>query len=55
MKIIYDINQEGYYIKLDNKESTTWVDTNNISEVREEFIDRMARLFDCTLCEILSG
>ena len=53
MKITYDEKRQAYHIVVEFPETERWIGSNNITEVREEFIKHMAWLFDKTLCEHL--
>lgn len=46
MKIIYDANQEVYIVKLEYPDTITLFKTNDIVEVRKEFINCMTNLFN---------
>ena len=46
MKIIYEPNQEVFLVEIEYPETETWINTSDIVEVREEFVNRMAWLFD---------
>lgn len=49
MRIIY--NEDKYQISFDHSETEIYINTNNIVEARQNFIDRMIWLFDCTVNE----
>lgn len=49
MRIIY--NNEKYQIYFDPSETEIYINTNNIVEARQYFIDRMVWLFDSTVNE----
>ena len=49
MRIFY--NKDGYQISFDPTETDIYINTNNIVEARQHFIDRMAWLFDSTVNE----
>ena len=50
MKIIYDDHKETYIIALEHPETVTCVNTNDITEAKEEFIRCMTRLFNNAVC-----
>ena len=53
MKILYNSETNVYCIDLEYPEIETYIKADNIAEVRETFINRMAWLFDTTLREYL--
>lgn len=53
MKVIYEPNQKMYAVRIEESEVLTWINTSDIAEAREEFIKRMTRLFDDTVCKSL--
>lgn len=53
MKIYYDDESNTYRVDLECPEIETHIKADNISEVREAFINRMTWLFDATLREQL--
>lgn len=53
MKIVYDDKETVYHIDLEYPETEMYIRADNIAEVREMFIERMAWLFDLTLREQL--
>lgn len=54
MKIIYDDKQKMYLVVIESPETATWINTDDIVEAREEFIERMTWLFNNAVCEELS-
>lgn len=55
MKIIYDDRKEVYIIKIENTETVTMIHTNDIVEVREEFVRCITQLFNNTVCAALKN
>lgn len=55
MKIIYDEKREMYLIQISDEEAETWIDTNDIVEAREKFIEQMIWLFNQTICDSLKN
>lgn len=53
MKVIYEPHQEMYLIQIEEPETATWINTNDIVVAREEFIKMMTRLFNDAVCESL--
>lgn len=53
MKILYNSKTNVYCVDLEYPEIETYIKADNIAEVRETFINRMAWLFDATLREYL--
>lgn len=53
MKIIYDNNQKQYFVALEGSETVTFINTKDIVEAREEFIERMTWLFNEAICKSL--
>lgn len=51
MKIIYEPNQAVFLVEIEYPETETWINTSDIIEAREEFVNRMAWLFDNTVRE----
>lgn len=51
MKIIYDDEANVYIVKLEDYETVAYFNTNDITEVRTEFINRMTTLFNDTICK----
>ena len=46
MKIVYEEKEELYCVTLSNEEGVIIINTNNIVEARDYFIENMTRLFD---------
>lgn len=46
MKVIYDKQQSRYLVELENYEHITVLNTDDITEAREIFLDMMASLFN---------
>lgn len=55
MKVVYDKDQEIYAVVLEHPETVTLVNTTDIVEAREEFIECMTRLFNDAICKKLMG
>lgn len=54
MKIVYDNYQELYLVALEEPETLTWINTKDIVEARERFLEHMTRWFNDTICKELS-
>ena len=54
MKIVYDKHQEVYLVALEESETVTLINTKDIVEARESFLEQMKQLFNCTICKELS-
>lgn len=46
MKVIYDDKENRYIVNLENYENITVLNTNDIVEARERFVERMESLFN---------
>ena len=46
MKIIYDDKENRYIVNLENYENIVVLNTNDIVEARERFVERMESLFN---------
>lgn len=55
MKIRYNSKTDVYCVDLEYPEIETYIKADDITEVRETFINRMAWLFDVTLREQLKN
>ena len=55
MKIIYCDREEAYVVQIEQSETVTILNTNDIVEAREEFLKRMKRLFNDTICKRLNS
>lgn len=53
MKVIYDNKQEMYLVTIEPTETETWINTSDIVEVKKEFVDRMAWMFNNAIAEKL--
>lgn len=53
MKVIYDDKEKRYIVSLENYENITVLNTNDIVEARERFVERMESLFNDAVCEQL--
>lgn len=51
MKIIYDAKEGMYLVQVEYPETEIWIKTNDIAKARAEFVERMTRAFDDTVCE----
>lgn len=51
MKIIYDTKEDMYFVKTEYPETEIYINTNDITEARAEFLERMTRAFDDTVCD----
>ena len=55
MKIIYDVHQKAYLVKIEEIETLTMFPTTDIVEAREGFIKCATRWFNNAICEQLKG
>lgn len=55
MEIIYDEEIKQYLVSLDDSEKTTFINTDDVVEAREEFLKRMTWMFNDTIREKLKG
>ena len=55
MKIIYDGKECRYIANLEDYENITILNTDDIVEAREYFVEHMTSLFNNALCEQLKG
>lgn len=53
MKIIYDPKQKMYSVQIEGQETTTLINTSDIVEARESFVEQMAWLFNTTVNKAL--
>ena len=53
MKVIYDDKENRYIVNLENYENITVLNTNDIVEARERFVERMESLFNDAVREQL--
>ena len=53
MKVKYDDEKSAYLVKLDCCESVTFLNTDDIVEARQIFVEHMTRLFNDAICEQL--
>ena len=53
MQVIYDNSQEVYLVKINEPETITWINSKDIVEVRNIFIDHMTHMFNNAVCEQL--
>ena len=53
MRIIYDNNQNVYGVQIEPSETVTILNTDDIVEARKEFIAKMTRLFNESICKKL--
>ena len=53
MKIIYDMNQHVYCVKVEYPETITIINTEDIVEARDEFIKSMTSMFNYAIREQL--
>lgn len=53
MRIIYEKNQEVYGVEIEPSETVTIINTDDIVEARKEFIAKMTRLFNESICKKL--
>ena len=55
MKIVYDMDQNIYCVKVEYPETITLIHTEDIVEAREEFIRRMTSMFNYAICKQSKG
>lgn len=55
MKIIYDNKDNVYVVKVENLESVVYVNTDDIVEVRNRFIERMTKYFNDAISRQCKG
>lgn len=55
MEIIYDKECKQYFVSLNDLEKTTFINTDDVVEAREEFLKRMTWMFNETIREKLKG
>jgi hypothetical protein len=51
MKIIFDDKQKMYNVVVEVSEMSTWINTTDLFEAREEFVRRMKWMFDNEVCK----
>ena len=55
MKVIYDMDQHVYCVKVESPETITFINTEDIVEARTEFIKCMTKMFNHAICEKLKN
>ena len=50
MKVIFDDEQKMFLVSVEHPETETWINTDDITKAREEFIKRMTWLFNDAVC-----
>ena len=53
MRVVYDDKQNIYVVELEDFEKTTLINTSDIAEAKEYFIENMTRLFNDAVNERL--
>ena len=55
MKVIYDNERKMYAVSIEPLETTTLINSNDIVEVRKEFVEKMTWLFNQAICDKLKN
>jgi len=55
MQVIYDDSKEVYLVKMNDPETTIWINSKDIVEARKIFIDHMTYMFNNAVCEQLKA
>ena len=53
MKVIFDKDKEMYCVEIEHPENLLWINTSDITEAKENFVNCMTRLFNDAVCEAL--
>ena len=53
MQVIYDGSQDVYLVKMEYPDTVVYINSNDIVEAREIFIEHMTAMFNNAVCEQL--
>ena len=53
MKVIYESDKEMYGVEIEHPENLIWINTKDITEAKEQFVNSMTMLFNDAVCEAL--